>query len=504
MFSMNRRLFPVLLSLIICGSSYADINSVRPRQNKEYYLVNSIDNGGINWRSYPPPANTPQDWKLINNEYYITDGREMRTNVFSTDFKYIRSYHADPPYYWGDLDFVKLKYLDILISQAGKIKRVDLQNKILCEYDLSKEWMDRLGLIMKEDLNDSENSIIVYPNWSDGVIFNNMQLAFVLLPSSRILKEESELKDYIEKSLFSHTWTGKNSKFAISVLKDILVDKDIIGEKEISSGIQQSLMEKLVKYFSDKGINVPLNDIDGQLKATDRGFFSRAKWNKSEYREYYFDLISDKVFLISGVTHENCVFWSDLEKKALRVRSDENQDKISIIEYSLSFLDPEIQSASVKEIISTSMLIEPNDKNAYHPIKILDNDPKTMWIENKKEAGLGESIRIVLNRLIKIDEIRIMPGCFYKEFWKQNYRVKQLEVMLDTKKQQIYFKDEMLPQSIKFESPIEFIEANLKIKDTYPTMKWEDTAISEISFYYEGFKINIDYPDFYKYLFGKK
>jgi hypothetical protein len=148
-----------------------------------------------------------------------------------------------------------------------------------------------------------------------------------------------------------------------------------------------------------------------------------------------------------------------------------------------------LATAKLEMISASSIRTEPTDKNAYQPIKLFDGDPKTMWIENATGPGIGESVTVGFEKAITIDEIQFMPGCFWADYWKQNYRVKRLEVKLDGKAFTVDFKDEMVVQSLKLNAPMSFKTAGFTIKDVYPTIKWEDTAISEIAFYYQGKKI---------------
>ena len=158
-------------------------------------------------------------------------------------------------------------------------------------------------------------------------------------------------------------------------------------------------------------------------------------------------------------------------------------------------------SAIISSLSASSTQTEPTDKNAYHPVKLFDGDPKTMWIENAPGPGIGESVTVGFAQPVTVDEIQFEPGCFWPEYWKQNYRVKQLEVKLDDKTFTANFNDQMVVQSLKLPSAVTFTTAVFTIKDVYPTTKWEDTAISEIAFYNQGAKIEVDsgkYADFLK------
>ena len=185
--------------------------------------------------------------------------------------------------------------------------------------------------------------------------------------------------------------------------------------------------------------------------------------------------------------------------------------KVPDLRYTFSLVDntwdpseaasaPPPTSAMISTLSASSTQTEPTDKNAYHPVKLFDGDPKTMWIENAKGPGIGESVTVGFDQPVTVDEIQFMPGCFWPEYWKQNYRVKQLEVKLDDKVLTANFTDQMVVQSLKLPSAVTFTRAVFTIKDVYPTTKWEDTAISEIAFYNQGAKIDVDYSKFKDFL----
>ncbi|MBN2535629.1 MAG: hypothetical protein JXB88_22315, partial [Spirochaetales bacterium] len=58
--------------------------------------------------------------------------------------------------------------------------------------------------------------------------------------------------------------------------------------------------------------------------------------------------------------------------------------------------------------------------------------------------------------------------------------------------QVFYFKDEMKMQEMKLPSEIQFSSITFEITDVYLSGKDNDTAISEIAFYRNGRKVEID------------
>ena len=150
----------------------------------------------------------------------------------------------------------------------------------------------------------------------------------------------------------------------------------------------------------------------------------------------------------------------------------------------------------LKNLTTTSLLTESKDKNAYHPVKLFDNNPKTMWIENAKGPGIGEKISFSFDKDITIDKITFQPGCFWDKYWKQNNRVKKMRMKLDGKNYTIDFDDEMKDQGITFNEPVSFSDVELIIEAVYKTTKWDDTAVSGIKFYLNDEEIKIDTSKF--------
>jgi hypothetical protein len=159
-----------------------------------------------------------------------------------------------------------------------------------------------------------------------------------------------------------------------------------------------------------------------------------------------------------------------------------------------------LNQTTLTTLKASSTLTEPHDQNAYHPAKLFDNDPKTMWIENAAGPGLGESVAIGFDSEITIDEIQIQPGCFWDTYWKQNYRVKKLEVSLGGKSYTVGFKDIMETQSIKLPEAVTAREVTLTIRAVYPTTNWEDTAISGVWFLNDGERYEVDYSRYAEFV----
>ncbi|MBN1294536.1 MAG: hypothetical protein JXB48_22045, partial [Candidatus Latescibacteria bacterium] len=127
-------------------------------------------------------------------------------------------------------------------------------------------------------------------------------------------------------------------------------------------------------------------------------------------------------------------------------------------------------------------------------------DPLTGWIEGSKGPGIGDYITLELDKEITCDKIEVSPGFFDKRWWKDNNRIKELEVAFDDEKHIMRFNDIMKPQSGKFKEPVKFKKITFYVKDVYRAKKSNDTAISEIVFYYKGKEIELDLSQVKGYL----
>ncbi|MBN2535280.1 MAG: hypothetical protein JXB88_20540 [Spirochaetales bacterium] len=131
-------------------------------------------------------------------------------------------------------------------------------------------------------------------------------------------------------------------------------------------------------------------------------------------------------------------------------------------------------------------------KNTYTPAKAFDNNLTTGWLEAAEGPGKGESVTLTLDREIAVDEIHVAPGYFDPKWWKSNNRVKGLRIKYGSAFQVFYFKDEMKMQEMKLPSEIQFSGITFEITDVYMSGKDNDTGISEIAFYRNDRKVEID------------
>ncbi len=132
-------------------------------------------------------------------------------------------------------------------------------------------------------------------------------------------------------------------------------------------------------------------------------------------------------------------------------------------------------NADIKSVTVSSVL-ENNEKQ--YGAKNLFNRDITAWCVGKEDGGIGEKITIEFNKTVKVQEITIVNGLNFIEYWQLNNRVK--EISLNGEK--ITLKDYMNPYVYKLKIPVITDKLILEIKSVYSGSKFKDTCISEISF----------------------
>ncbi len=140
--------------------------------------------------------------------------------------------------------------------------------------------------------------------------------------------------------------------------------------------------------------------------------------------------------------------------------------------------------------LTTSSFID--YQSMYTPYRVFDGDPNTAWLEGAKGSGIDENITLVLDKEIAVDEIRFMPGYFDAQWWKANNRIKQLSVEAAGKTYTFDFDDKMEEQAKKLNAAITFNKIKFIVKEVYRSTGDDDTALSEISFYNQGKKVDLD------------
>lgn len=152
------------------------------------------------------------------------------------------------------------------------------------------------------------------------------------------------------------------------------------------------------------------------------------------------------------------------------------------------------EQAELQSVLATSELVEAQFKGEYlyPPINIFDGDFATVWCEAEKNGpGIGESITVEFSQPVSFDEIQIVNGFVYKDYYAKNNRVKSI-LLTQTANRHFQQKEYTLKdnvqnwQSISFALPQTAQTLTIKLTDVYKGNKYDDTCLADIRLLYKG------------------
>jgi hypothetical protein len=131
----------------------------------------------------------------------------------------------------------------------------------------------------------------------------------------------------------------------------------------------------------------------------------------------------------------------------------------------------------------------------YHPSYVLDDDPKTAWVEGAEGDGIGESLTIPVSDLKSARALRLVFLNGYqksKALLSANSAPRQLTVTVrgpggqESAKTQLTLERKMGPQS--FDIPVTGAVADvvLTIDSVHPGSKYKDTCVSDVQVFVDS------------------
>ncbi|HEX8705326.1 MAG TPA: hypothetical protein VF815_41220 [Myxococcaceae bacterium] len=131
----------------------------------------------------------------------------------------------------------------------------------------------------------------------------------------------------------------------------------------------------------------------------------------------------------------------------------------------------------------------------YHPSYVLDDDPKTAWVEGADGEGSGESLTIPVSNLASARAVRLVVFNGYqktKGLLSANAAPKQVTVTVldpgkgESARQQLTLERKMGPQS--FDIPVKgaVAEVVLTVDSVHPGSKYKDTCISDVQVFVDS------------------
>ncbi|MDG1479679.1 MAG: discoidin domain-containing protein [Myxococcota bacterium] len=130
---------------------------------------------------------------------------------------------------------------------------------------------------------------------------------------------------------------------------------------------------------------------------------------------------------------------------------------------------------------------------SYEPKNLKDSKRSTVWVEGESGSGLGSWVQVDLDGTQTINGIRLWNGNWYTgDFWQRHNRIKEILVTFsDGSTQRFTLKDEMMPEEIRFDAPVETSSVKIQIKGIYSGSTFNDTCLSEVQVFNDVSSENI-------------
>lgn len=145
---------------------------------------------------------------------------------------------------------------------------------------------------------------------------------------------------------------------------------------------------------------------------------------------------------------------------------------------------PVITMQNISAVYATSELAEANV--VHSASRIMDGDKNTAWVEGVDGQGYGQAVRFDFNNVYLVSGIRIRSG-YHKndDIYYKNSRPKEICIGYSDGTSEIFKLDDagLNEQILTFSHPVETNMVNLSIESVYPGGKYEDTCISEVTFF---------------------
>ena len=372
------------------------------------------------------------------------------------------------------------------------------------QVDSPRNNIDYLGLINKKDLTHSYFQKYLYNDRPPKVdIFKTMTGTTILVfqatyggdgENESVLKI-FEFKDKSYKLIFNKTMEGIEFITKGNLLKSIngkiiltLCECDwdtaeeeenfkiplvfLIKEKILSSGLTKTEKTSILKRLEKQ---IKLNVIQ-QGGSKSSSYMSHVNKVRSRINFYLKDTIPYKT-----------------KEKSINVVCSYCKEAGNNFDTIIKNIKPRVHFLTNKKrlnsridikVSASSHLKTKKNLNSYHPKNILDNNKNTAWVEGVDTDGVGEYLEFHFLNSRDIKSITITNGyAKNKKIFKANGRVKELEAILDngTNTVKLSLKDSMKSQKLKVDfKKVRSIQ--LRIISVYKGRKYNDTAMSEVSF----------------------
>lgn len=160
------------------------------------------------------------------------------------------------------------------------------------------------------------------------------------------------------------------------------------------------------------------------------------------------------------------------------------QEESNALKTEVDALSPKgFSMANVVGVSATSVLTERN--KVYTASQLIDGDITEAWIEGANGQGINECITVYFDGKYPISGMTIHAGFQRRaDLYERNSRPAELRISYADGMSEVYnLQDINGAQIIDFSDTVVTDYVSLSIVSVYPGSEWEDTAISEVSFY---------------------
>ncbi len=141
--------------------------------------------------------------------------------------------------------------------------------------------------------------------------------------------------------------------------------------------------------------------------------------------------------------------------------------------------------SDVTTVYASSFLDETQVGISHDPSNVVDGTLDNAWCENASGQGVGEYVLINFNNIYRLTGMTIYAGYQKSEdLYYKNSRPKEIRITFaDGSFEDVTLSDAMGPQTVTFTRPVDTSSVEIMIRSVYPGSAYEDTLISEVSFY---------------------
>lgn len=135
------------------------------------------------------------------------------------------------------------------------------------------------------------------------------------------------------------------------------------------------------------------------------------------------------------------------------------------------------------ELFCVSSVLPSHSGNSYGPQNLFDGNPHTAWCEGVPGNGEGQEINIRIEDGIPFRRLLIGNGYAKSaNTYRENGRARTIDIFTDKGDHiRTILPDTSSDVVVQIPGPVQYRELRVRIVDTYPGSKYQDTCIAFIS-----------------------